>query len=304
VNHQITIFKTLFDKGEDSAPFNTSLLDVIERIKNGNSRQHIEKLRTLQGDEYDQLKKKSKVIMFNGTFAYRKIEGLIEHSGLMVVDYDKIPEEDFTQVYAQVKSIPNIITAFISPSGKGFKAVVYIPKSTAEEHSRRFKAFSERYPCVYFDQNNKDVSRACFESYDPNIYVNESATVFTEIVNEYQKSNLERPIVLPITNESTTVTNEGEIINNLIKWWDKNFGFAEGSRNSNLLVLAQAFCEYGVSMDYGLNYVLNNVIHGNFTNEEATNVFKSAYNRMRSTAGTKFFENTNKNNFTLKMYSK
>jgi hypothetical protein len=277
-----------------------SLLEVIERIKNGDSKEHVEKLRLLSGDEYDQEKKKSIVIMFNGTFAYRNIKGLNEHSGLMICDYDKIPENEFTEVFDSVKNIPNIITAFISPSGKGFKAVVSIPKSTAEEHSRRFKAFSERFPCQYFDSKNKDVSRACFESYDPNIYHNPNATVFAEISSDYQNSISERPAVLPITNET-------EIIKRLITWWDRKFGFEEGSRNNNLLVLAQAFCEHGVSLDYGLNYVLNNVIYGNFTDDEASNVFKNAYNRMKSNAGTKYFEAIDKINeikFALKTKTK
>jgi hypothetical protein len=277
-----------------------SLLEVIERIKNGDSKEHVEKLRLLSGDEYDQEKKKSIVIMFNGTFAYRNIKGLNEHSGLMICDYDKIPENEFESVYESVKNNPCVITAFISPSGKGFKAVVSIPKSTAEEHSRRFKAFSERFPCQYFDSKNKDVSRACFESYDPNIYYNPNATVFTEISSDYQNSITERPAVLPITNET-------EIIKRLITWWDRKFGFEEGSRNNNLLVLAQAFCEHGVSLDYGLNYVLNNVIYGNFTDDEASNVFKNAYNRMISNAGTKYFEDIDKINeikFALKTKTK
>jgi hypothetical protein len=298
--HTITLFKSLFDTKEGSIPFDMSLLEVVERIKNGDSKLHVEKLRTLTGDEYDQEKKKSIVIMFNGTFAYRNIKGLNQHSGLMICDYDKIPENEFQAVYNEVKIIPHVITAFISPSGKGFKAVVSIPKSSPEEHSRRFKAFSERFPCQYFDSKNKDVSRACFESYDPNIYINENATVFTEISSDYQNSISERPAVLPITNET-------EIIKRLIKWWDKKFGFEEGTRNNNLLVLAQAFCEHGVSLDYGLNYVLNNVIYGNFSDDEATNVFKNAYNRMRSSAGTKYFEDIDKINeirFALKSKTK
>jgi hypothetical protein len=298
--HTCTLFKSLFDTKEGSIPFDMSLLEVIDRIKNGDSKEHVEKLRTLTGAEYDQEKKKSIVIMFNGTFAYRNIKGLNEHSGLMICDYDKIPENEFETVYQSVKNNPCVITAFISPSGKGFKAVVSIPKSTSEEHSRRFKAFSERFPCEYFDTKNKDVSRACFESYDPNIYYNPNASVFVDISRDYQNSITERPAVLPITNET-------EIIKRLINWWDRKFGFEEGSRNNNLLVLAQAFCEHGVSLDYGLNYVLNNVIFGNFTDDEASNVFKNAYNRMRASAGTKYFEDIDKINeikFALKTKTK
>lgn len=300
MQHKITLFKSLFDTKEGSIPFDMTLKEVIDRIRHGDSKNHVEKLRLLTGKDYDEAKKHSIVIMFNGLFSYRNIKGMTQHSGLMVLDYDKIPENEFMQVYESIKSNPHIITAFISPSGKGIKAVASIPNSTSEEHSRRFKAFSERFDCPYFDSKNKDVSRACFESYDPEIYVNENATVFTEISSDYQNTISERPAVLPITNET-------EIIRRLLKWWDAKFGFEEGSRNNNLLVLAQSFCEHGVSLEYGLNYVLNNVIYGNFTEDETANIFKNAYNRMRGTQGTKYFEDIDKINeikFALKIKTK
>ena len=56
--HTCTLFKSLFDTKEGSIPFDMSLLEVIERIKNGDSKEHVEKLRQLTGDEYDQEKKK------------------------------------------------------------------------------------------------------------------------------------------------------------------------------------------------------------------------------------------------------
>jgi hypothetical protein len=55
--------------------------------------------------------------------------------------------------------------------------VIKIPPSDKFTHKRRFKAFEEFIDSDYFDKLNCNVSRVCFESYDPNIYINPDAEV-------------------------------------------------------------------------------------------------------------------------------
>lgn len=271
---QVTIFKSLFD---NSTSFPVDFEQVVERIKKGKSKEIVNKIRKAKTqEERDDLKKKSVVILFAGVFSHRNAKSLKQHSGLMVVDYDKCPDEVFTEV----TSIPSVVLAFRSPSGDGFKAVVRIPKSTSEEHSKRFEAFNLRYPSPYFDVKNKDVSRACFESYDPDLYYNPDAEVFTDIEDNPHYDITQRPALIPITDTD-------KILDRLIKWWDAKFGFVEGSRNSNLLVLAQNCNEFGVEFDYAFNYVKSNIVY-NFSEAELHNVFKSGYNRTEH--GIKYFE--------------
>ena len=73
---------------------------------------------------------------------------------------------------------------FKSPGGKGWKAVIRIPKSNATEHKRRFLAYADYFKSEYFDRKNQDISRVCFESYDPNAYINLDAEVFNLIEEE------------------------------------------------------------------------------------------------------------------------
>jgi len=273
MNNKVTIFKSLFD---NNTSFPVEFEQVVNRIKNGKSKAIVEQIRKADQSQKDELKKKSVVILFAGVFTHRNSKSLKEHSGLMVVDYDKCPDS----VWEEIISIPSVCLAFRSPSGDGFKAVVKIPKSTAEDHSKRFEAFNTAYPSEYFDVKNKDVSRACFESYDPNLYYNPDAEVFEDIEDNPHYEITQRPALIPITDTD-------KIMDRLLKWWDAKFGFVEGSRNSNLLILAQNCNEFGVNFDYAFNYVKNNVIH-NFSSDELQNVFKSGYNRTQS--NIKYFE--------------
>lgn len=273
---QVTIFKSLFD---NTTSFPVAFEQVVERIRTGKSKTTVEQIRAATTKEQrDELKKKSVVILFAGVFTHRNAKSLTKHSGLMVVDYDKCPDD----VWDEIISIPSVVLAFRSPSGDGYKAVINIPESTAEDHSKRFEAFSQAYPSVYFDIKNKDVSRACFESYDPNLYYNPNAEVFTKIEENVHYEVKNRPALIPITDQD-------KILERLLKWWDAKFGFVEGARNSNLLILAQNCNEFGIDFDYAFNYVFNNVV-SNMAEVEVYNVFKSAYNRTQ--ANIKYFEDS------------
>jgi len=142
MNNKVTIFKSLFD---NSTSFPVDFEQVVNRIKNGKSKAIVEQIRNADQAERDELKKKSVVILFAGVFTHRNSKSLKEHSGLMVVDYDKCPDS----VWDDIISIPSVCLAFRSPSGDGFKAVVKIPKSSAEDHSKRFEAFNTAYPSEY-----------------------------------------------------------------------------------------------------------------------------------------------------------
>ena len=72
--------------------------------------------------------------------------------------------------------------------------------------------------------------------------------------------------------------------------WQKDF--IEGERNNFILDIASAFCEYGVQEINAVNYILNNVVYGDFSEDETKNTIKSAY-RIRPFA-IKYFEDWSK----------
>lgn len=61
-----------------------------------------------------------------------------------------------------------------SPSGKGLKWIIRIDISEIS-HAEYFKAVANYLSFTYnikVDQSGKDVSRACFLSYDPTAFIN------------------------------------------------------------------------------------------------------------------------------------
>ena len=76
--------------------------------------------------------------------------------------------------------IPFTYSAFISPSGKGLKVIIKTD-SELESHTDTFNALRDYYDeisGIVSDKSVKDVTRLCFVSYDPNLYLNESSETF------------------------------------------------------------------------------------------------------------------------------
>jgi hypothetical protein len=276
----ISVFKSLFNSKE--TPYTQDVVDVYNRIKEGYP-ELIEKITSLRGmDEddpsYSSLKNSLRAIMFNGTFNERNDNGLIEHSGLCILDFDDYPSAKVMKAEkVRLMECPNVFMIFISPSGKGLKCVIKIPPSDKFTHKRRFKAFQEFIDSDYFDVSSCNVSRVCFESYDPTAYINLDAEVFNLIEEEKGHSAFERVPVLPMTNEAN-------IIENIMKF---NHGDISGGRNNWVFKVASCFAEYGISENTAKFY-LHQYSDKDFTQIEINTCVGSAYKR--SDKGTKYFE--------------
>ena len=282
---RITIFKNLFDT---DVPFIISIEKVVKRIKEGSVKKTVEKIRlSTDQDAQNRYKKMLPAILFAGEFSERNKKGLKEHSGLMVTDFDDIPDSEMEAMFNKVKSNKHVVLLFRSPSGNGLKAVVRIPKCTAVEHERYFKKFEAEYSYDYFDTANCDVSRICFESYDPNLYYNSDAEVFSPIIEDKGYHYTEMDVMTPLEGEAA-------IVDRIMQWnWQKDF--VEGQRNAFIYDVAGAFCEFGVSKEYAIEYINNNIVHGNFTETEVKNTVNSAY-RGREFNSKRFVDYTKWNN--------
>jgi len=287
---QITAFKSIRDT---KTPYYISLEKSIKRIHSGVSKELINKIRnTDDKGERDLLKSHLPSICYGGVFPERNKNSLKEHSGLMITDFDKMPtKRDFDNVWKQLTNNPHCVFLFSSPSSGaketyGIKALVRIPKCTHQEHTKYFKAFNDEFKIPYWDNSNSDVSRVCYESYDPNCYVNYKAKVFEPTLKDEGFDIKDRVPLIPVTDED-------KIIDKIMAFnWKKDF--IEGERNNFIFDLGGAFCEYGISEDYAIGYIQNNVAYGDFKESEVYNTIKSAYKRR--SFGSKYFEDYNKQN--------
>ena len=122
--------------------FDLTLEEVAERLKTS-YKADIEHIRTLPKVEYDEAKKKLHAVLFGGIAVNRNDNDIQEASGLMITDYDHLPEEDYKRIWDKLKNDSHTVMLFRSPSGDGIKAVVSIPKSSKDDYRKRFKAYGD-----------------------------------------------------------------------------------------------------------------------------------------------------------------
>ena len=161
-----------------------------------------------------------------------------------------------------------IYAVFLSPSKKGIKALVKAKFGSYEEYKSVFCAVDDMLgKSQYFDLSCSDISRACFISHDPQIYINPNSKVFEGFVDDVELYMKERRLLDP---EAT--------FKFLLKWMDNNlFTYSEGKRNEYLYRLASAMCRYGVIEEETLGLFYKK--YSDLSHDELKQVVKSAYKR-------------------------
>ena len=180
---EITIFK---DIKQTSQPFYRSASVVLDRIKEGASRELVKQIRDeKEKEKINLLKQKLPAICFSGNFTKRNDKSLNQHSGLVCLDFDGYDNQrNLLQEKERLTKNKYVYSVFVSPSGKGLKALVKIPP-IAENHINYFNGLEAHFKSPNFDKSCKNVSRVCYESYDPLIYINENASVWDKIVDSF-----------------------------------------------------------------------------------------------------------------------
>lgn len=113
----------------------------------------------------------------SGTFEYRNVKGLVNHSGIIAIDIDSKdnPEISIDEIAAD----PYVLAFHESISGNG--GYVGYVKIDTERHLDAFlgleKYFANEYHLI-LDESCKDVSRYRFVSFDENAYYNPNSRIF------------------------------------------------------------------------------------------------------------------------------
>ena len=254
---RVTLFKNI---KETEAPFYREVDVVLQRIKEGASKHLVKTIRvTKDKAERNELKKKLPAICFSGIFNKRLDSAISEHSGIICLDFDGYEKKKILLEHKEKLTKDNYVySVFISPSGNGLKALVKIP-SIADNHVNYFNSLQKYFDSTYFDKMCKNVSRVCYESYDPLIHINENSVLWDTIAEtEYTE------VVKHRDAPTIPITDENKVVEILVKWWVKKYPMTEGQRNQNVFVLAMAFNDYGVNKSLA-GYVLNQYASKDFS---------------------------------------
>ena len=286
---RVTIFKNI---KETEAPFHRELEVVLLRIKNGATKKLVKEIRqTKDKIERNDLKKRLPAICFSGIFQKRKDTSIEEHSGIICLDFDGYEKKKILLEHKERLSKDQYVySVFISPSGNGLKALIKIP-ADINNHVNYFNSLEKYFDSKYFDKTSKNISRVCYESYDPLIHINDKSSVWDTIAEpEYNEvvKNRDTPTI--------PITDENKVVEILVKWWTKKFPMEDGQRNQHAYILAAAFNDYGINKSLA-GYVLNQFedAANDFSKAEIERTIDSAYSQTAN-FGTKYYEDEDKVN--------
>lgn len=168
-----------------SNPLTVAIRNLFISIQNGTYKADAERIRKVR-DREKQSELKKKILegfTISGTFTERTDTGLVEHSGMIALDIDKLSDDSIEQARTKCIGDPHTVSVFRSVSGNGLCVIFRIPKAAdKDEHIRIWQAidsYMKEKHGILIDTAAKNVSRLRFVSYDPDIYVNENAAEFT-----------------------------------------------------------------------------------------------------------------------------
>ena len=285
--HTVTVFKSIIDT---DTPFFRDVRVVLDRIKEGASKDLVKAIRKEKDkSSRNDSKKLLPSICFSGKFTKRRDDAIIEHSGLICIDFDDYAtQKEMLEEKEMLKKSNYTYSVFISPSGNGLKALIRIP-ADAEHHKSYFNSLQKHFSSPHFDVTSKNVSRVCYESYDPLIHINENSHIWDRI-DEEAHDDLVRNTAIP----TIAITDENKVVEILTKWWVAKYPMAEGQRNQNAFILASAFNDFGIQRSLA-EYVLNQYATDTFKRSEIKATIDSAYANTAN-FGTKTYEDTDKIN--------
>lgn len=242
-----------------------SLSEIFKDIKNEKYKSEISSIRYAVNSGKEELsqslKKSLPAFTPSGTFKERrKIDNLIQHNGIIHLDIDGVEQKELQGILEKVNSCPFTFASFISPRGSGIKVFVKA-EVNSETHGKVWKKLDDLYSEIIgfrTDNKCKDVSRLCFFSYDPDMYINEESEVFKWSTVENQK---------PITMDENKLEACQEFT-------EKKETYVKGNRHNFILLFACNANRFGIDKEEALDFCLTNYDLGK---EEVKATFKSVY---------------------------
>jgi hypothetical protein len=274
---RISVYKNI----KSIAPLkDTSVLKVLDEIKNGTYKKPIASIR-IEPDKVirNELKSKLPYATFCGTFSSRANSNLKNHSGLACLDFDNV--DNITDLRKQINEDKYTFSSFLSPSGDGLKVLVKIPSvDNNNDYQDYYIELINHFGKYHeIDKGTKDLARACYLSFDNDLFLNVDSELFTE--------KFYRP--LPVENKivNIPITDSNIIAERLDKWFTKRWNVT--NRNNNLHAYARQMNAFGVDKSTCESYLLRYDSGGK--EAEIQKLIDSAY-KYTNEFNTKFFEDS------------
>jgi hypothetical protein len=243
---------------------------VLESIKGGRWKEQIDEIRDAKTKiAKSELKKYLPAVTWSGTFELKKEwvkkkmcfelvskrdNHLLDYTGLIVIDIDGIKPKEVDAIKKECENDMFLYSCFMSPSG-GIKLLYEVDAPHKYHKTASFNQLKEYVESVYdqeVDKSGKNISRLCYISYDPEIYINKDYICFGVDVEAYEKKQAERVVTPPANYENEgEVSYDLEFIWRVAKGWLDNKGehYAVNNRNNYIHKMACILNRAGVYSD-------------------------------------------------------
>lgn len=254
---------------ETRLPYQYWLLDVLDGIKHPSARLKscIDLIRNeADHDKRNELKVKLlSVFCFSGVFSERKDNGLINYSPIICLDLDDVKDLG-TERERLKNNYPYVLSIFVSPTGTGLKVLVLHDLTDPNHHKALYGELGNAMGLngradLKFDLSCSNVSRACFISADPKLWLNKNAIPYhfvpqtTPVTPPSIPTTATKDIVFP----ASSLTDYNEIrkkVQDSHTLFEGHYSMYPGCRNKNLYILASFFRYDGIPEDIATDYLV------------------------------------------------
>lgn len=219
----------------------STISEILQQIKNGYTKKLVEEARGYgKGTpEYERLKALIPTFTPNGNFyPIRKLEHLIDLTGFIYLDFDDYVDQ------SKITEVPFVYACWKSLSGKGYGALASITNLTKSNFTNTWLYLADFFKDkgLEVDSLTKDISRQNVISYDPNIYINDTAIPIDALtIKEYASKS-------KIKTESSFSINQQLFESNITSC---DYNFIQTTSNSNPIKYKTTLTDYS-----GLDYVV------------------------------------------------
>lgn len=267
--NKVSLFGKITDVNNPQEYDVDKVLDIIEKNTYFNLDKKVDAVRKAGNkNEKDKAKSKLPAVVWNGTFKTKHRNDLIHYSSFTALDFDDIPTEQMSEFGKWLQGFPCVYAYFITPSGKGYKAIVLHDNYEPLYHYDLYRQLLEEFKCgLINDSSTIDLARGHYLSYDPNLWRNpdpkpyhfvpstpepQAPDMITETVikgDDGEETMVEDDSYVTnfLNTLSREVVSDDSIIRILGKIW--NGKALEKGRNNTALPYAGILCKAGVAKD-------------------------------------------------------
>jgi hypothetical protein len=314
ISTEITIQETLQIIGSDK--LKTVIENLRSQLKKGNK------------EYYDNNKKKLAAVTFSATFdKKRRKENLKVYNSLLVIDIDKLSDEEMKRTYKVLTKDEYVFSFWRSPSNKGFKGLIFINYDKALknefvdfQHKLAFKTISNFFLSEYqieLDSSGSDITRLCFLSFDNEIIIKNNYSEFEIQISDFSEkasdSNTKRKIIQKFSSNKDALYNskdrnspyDRKLMSNIIRYLN--------NKNCSITSSYEDWCKVAMAIantftfDVGKNYFLklSKRDAGKFNETNCINFLSNCYeNRKGEVSFASIVYLANKQGFKTKYQKK